>query len=355
MSENSKPTPQNEEVDLGQLFKVIGNVFQKLYDFIASIFKGLFGVLILILAHFYKRAKFYALALVIGLCIGYFIDKSSDKEYGANMFIETNFNSAYQVYENILNLNELASTGKDSLRLAELLDISVSDASKLSGFYIGPDIDPNQTIKMFSDYKRGIDSISALTVSFETFEESLSNYSFRTHKIGVNSSDKNIYPKLRGKLSKLISQNDYLDALLEVNQQNYVKNSETIIKQDQKLDSLINQYLEIRVKESQKEPAPGAGTNLFLGNTTESKLLINEAPLLNQKLDLASQLRTIEELKVKNKNIISVLSDFPSSGYSISKWYEKNTVVFGALFLIITLIIFVFIELGKYLKKQGAI
>ena len=39
MSENKQPTPQNEEVDLGQLFKMIGNAFQKLFDFIASIIR----------------------------------------------------------------------------------------------------------------------------------------------------------------------------------------------------------------------------------------------------------------------------------------------------------------------------
>ena len=36
---NSQPS---EEVDLGQLFKMIGNAFQRLFQFIGSIFKHIF-------------------------------------------------------------------------------------------------------------------------------------------------------------------------------------------------------------------------------------------------------------------------------------------------------------------------
>ena len=44
------------------------------------------------------------------------------------MFIDTNFNSSYQVYENIKNLNELASVEQDSVKIAEILGISISES-----------------------------------------------------------------------------------------------------------------------------------------------------------------------------------------------------------------------------------
>ena len=40
MSTTSNPQP-SEEVDLGQLFKMIGNGFRRLFQFIGSIFKQL--------------------------------------------------------------------------------------------------------------------------------------------------------------------------------------------------------------------------------------------------------------------------------------------------------------------------
>ena len=55
MSKDLQQEPQSEEVDLGQLFKIIGNAFQRFFDFIASIFKGVYKVILLLLIHIYKR------------------------------------------------------------------------------------------------------------------------------------------------------------------------------------------------------------------------------------------------------------------------------------------------------------
>ena len=42
MSTNSNTPNNSEEVDLGQLFKLIGNVFDRFFNFILRIFKSLF-------------------------------------------------------------------------------------------------------------------------------------------------------------------------------------------------------------------------------------------------------------------------------------------------------------------------
>ena len=114
-----KPQPeQSEEVDLGQLFKLIGNAFDRFFKFIASIFIGVYKLVLVLLIHFYKRVVWYAAAVIIGVVVGFIIDMNLDKLYGANMFIETNFNSSRQVYENIKQFHQLAYEDKDSLELA---------------------------------------------------------------------------------------------------------------------------------------------------------------------------------------------------------------------------------------------
>jgi hypothetical protein len=334
---------------------VIGNAFQKIYDFIASIFKGLFSLLILILAHFYKRAKFYVLALIVGLAIGYFLDKSAQKVYGANMFIQTNLGSSYQVYENIRNLNELAGVENDSLKLASVFNISVADAAKFRGFYIKPSVDINTKIEMFSVFYNSLDSVTRSITTFADYEKNLDHHSFINHQIGVVATDKDVFKKLNSNFPKVISENDYLNSLLIVNQENYVNNEKSLLRQETKIDSLVNIYLTIRNKEANKQPLPGSGTVFNMSGTKDNKLLVDESALISKKLEIASQIRKIKSEKAENLNIISVLSAFPSSGYDVSNWYEKNTVVFGVLFLTITLMIFVFLGLGNYLKKQDAI
>ena len=123
MSKDIQQQPQSEEVDLGQLFKLIGNAFQRFFDFIASIFKGLYKVILLFLIHVNNRLRWYALSVILGVILGLVLDYISEEKYGANVFIETNYSSSHQVYENMKYLHQLAHVDQDSTELARKLQI----------------------------------------------------------------------------------------------------------------------------------------------------------------------------------------------------------------------------------------
>ena len=57
---------KEEEVDLGSLFTVIGNGFRNFFNFIASIFKGIFHKLILILIFFKLHFVKFTIAVLLG-------------------------------------------------------------------------------------------------------------------------------------------------------------------------------------------------------------------------------------------------------------------------------------------------
>jgi hypothetical protein len=351
MSENSKPTPQNEEVDLGQLFKMIGNAFQKFFDFIGSIFKAVFSVIIAVLAHLIKRAVWYGTALVLGVGLGYYLEKTDDKKYAANMFIETNLNSVYQVYENMSNLNNLAFREKDSVKLAELLNISVSDAAKFKGFYIAQNTTPNAVAEMFNDYYEDLDSLTQTKTTFEDYKKQLDNYSYKTHKIGVLASDKNVFGKLKGNFSEVISNNPYLIKIRDVEQANFILEENTLLNQQTAIDSLVTIYLEIRQKEAEKQPLPGSGTTLNMGGTQENKLLVNEAELIKEKLELAESIRVLRRQKVAEENIISVLADFPETGYDVRTLSEKPIFKIPAITVGLLILVFTGIGVKKFVAN----
>ncbi|WP_044401306.1 hypothetical protein [Lacinutrix sp. Hel_I_90] len=342
----------NEEVDLVVFFNLIGNAFSKLFNFIASIFKVLFDAFIFILSHFYKRVIWYLGALVLGFVIGVYLDKTSEKRYGANMFIETNYNSGFQVYENIKNLNELAGVDKDAIELARVLGLDSSDAASLKGFYIQPERDPSTSMKMFIDFKKELDSTARKELEYESFLASVSKFNFKNHQIGVASTNKKIYTKLNKTLPTFLSENPYLIKLKEVGQENFKREEETLAAQQNKIDSLVEVYLQIRSDQSGKLGTPGSGTNLYLGNAQKNELLVDEASLLKTKLELEEERRAVITNMVKGENIISVISDFPSSGYDMSEWYQEKKVQIPILAIGLLLFIFLFIGLGKFLKKR---
>ena len=121
---NELPQPQaSEEVDLGQLFKLIGNAFNKFFRFIASIFKGLFHLIILFLLFIQKHFIKFTVVGIIGLAIGIYLDLNKETNYISTMVVEPNFNSVQQLYNNVDFYNELASA-QDSTALADAFNIS---------------------------------------------------------------------------------------------------------------------------------------------------------------------------------------------------------------------------------------
>ncbi|MDB0040912.1 hypothetical protein N9E81_01930 [Algibacter sp.] len=349
--ESSQPHP-SEEVDLGQLFKLIGNTFQRFFDFIASIFKGAYKVILLLLIHIYKRIVWYAAALFIGVVVGFIVDKTSDKMYGANMFIETNFNSARQVYENVKQFHQLAHIDKDTLELAKRLSISPAEASKLKGFYIEPDLDENEMAEMYSEFYLRLDSLSRVTMTFDIYKESLTPYNYNIHKLGVASTDKLIYKKIEDAFALQLSDNDYLKELVNVNRQNLVKEEQTLSQQVEKTDYLVQEYLKIRVNESQKELIPGSGTNLYMGDSESSNLIVDESIVIEKRLALERQKRRVNLDLVEQKNVVNVLAGFPNSGYDISEWTDEMKFVLPIILFVLTLIIFTFLGLRKFLEGQ---
>ncbi|MFI1772631.1 hypothetical protein [Thalassobellus citreus] len=355
MSKESPQPKQSEEVDLGQLFKLIGNAFDRLFKFIGSIFSGIYKVFLLLLVHIYKRLVWYAGAVIIGVVVGFFIDKNSNKSYGANMYIQTNFKSARQVYENVKQFHQLANIDKDTMELARRLNINSKEASHLKGFYIEADLDENNIASMYSEFYLKLDSISRLEMNYKRYKESLTPYNYSIHRIGVMSTDRNIYKKIEESFVKGLSNNDYLDNMLKSNLEILDKKENSLRIQVEKTDSLATEYLKIRINESQKEQSPGSGTNLYLGDaeSTGGSLIVDESKVLKQRLTYENLRREIDSTRAIQKNIINVLANFPESGYDISEWTDKKKFVLPIVLSVITLLVFSVVGLGDFLKNQS--
>lgn len=352
MSKDLPQPQQSEEVDLGQLFKIIGNAFDRLFLFIGKIFKGIYKLVLLLLIHFYKRKFWYAGFVILGFSLGYYLDTKSEKLYGANMYIKTNFSSARQVYENVTNLRELSLKDKDSAKLASILGITTSEASKLKGFYIEPDLDENDIAEMYSEFYTKLDSVSREEMSYDRYKESLTPYNYSIHKIGVASSDKDIYRKIEKGFVSHISTNDYLSDLLEVSNLNLNQQEKSLTNQVNRTDSLAKEYLKIRINESKKESASGASTNLYMGDS-ESSGNSDESKIIDKILVLESKILQVNQDKVENQSIVNVLAKFPETGYDIKVWTDKMMFVLPLILVSIIFLIFVALGLGKYLENES--
>jgi hypothetical protein len=282
--------------------------------------------------------------------LGFILNATAEKSYGANMFIKTNFDSSRQVYENIRQLHQLASVDRDTVELGKILNISPTEASKLKGFYIQPGTQENKIAAMYSRYRQNLDSISQTEVTYKSYKESLSSYAFPVHQIGVVSTDKFIYKEIEKTFTKELVNNDYLDELSIVNTENLKSEKVALENQVIRTGYLIDEYLKIKISQSQKPESNG--TSLYMGDTEAGSSSVNEAELLKEQLKLEVQKREVLRLMVAEKDIISVISGFPSSGYDIREWYEKYIIAIPIATFSITLFVFLLLGLSKFLKAQ---
>jgi hypothetical protein len=356
MSNNHQTTNKTnynaDEVDLGSLFLIIGRGFSNFFNFIGNIFTRIYNLVVVVISHFYKRLYWYAGSIIIGFIIGFAIDSNSTTKYNANLFIETNFNSARQVYENIYQFHQLASIDKDTLELAKRLKISPSEASKLKGFYIEPDINENKLVELYSEFFGSLDSLSRLETTYYNFKESLYDYNFKFHKIAVSSTDKSLFKKIEDTFVDQIANNPYLKGLVEVNKLNLERKDQALLLQIKKTESLVDEYLKIRQKESEKEVVAGNGTSLYMGDSESSGLLVDESKVLENRLVFEAERRQINLDMIEQKTAINILSGFPYSGYNIAEWYEKRKFIAPFFLCALTLLIFTMISLGNYIKRQ---
>ena len=80
-----------EEVDLGSLFVIIGKGFKNFFNFIASIFKGTFHFLIITLLFFKEHLLKIIVAGLVGFIFGAYLDYNKGVIYESKMLVKPNF------------------------------------------------------------------------------------------------------------------------------------------------------------------------------------------------------------------------------------------------------------------------
>ena len=143
--------PQEDEIELGSLFKIIGKGFQNLFKAIGQFFKMIFHYLILSLLFLRNNALKLGIAIIIGAALGLYLDLTKPKKYSSTMIVEPNFKSAQQLYNNVNFYHELVKQ-KDSILLGEIFQIPVNEASKLKGFYIEPIKNEHEKYEYFNNF-----------------------------------------------------------------------------------------------------------------------------------------------------------------------------------------------------------
>jgi len=342
-TKENQPTPQDEEIDLGKLFQLIGRGFTKFYNFIASIFKALFHFLILILLFFRKHAIVLALSVIIGGVIGHFAE-NGNKKYSSSMTVNPNFNSTRQLYKNINYFDDLVNV-EDTIQLARIFNIKTSEAASLKSFEIEPLITNMHKLSAYDYFVKNTDTLTLKNVDFKSFIDKLTPFDYRNQVITVEAVESTVFSKLTQGILNSLSTNNYLVRLKNTKKEN-LNTEENLAKINlQQVDSLRKVYAKVMIKEAEK---PFSGTNIDMATGKEKTN--KELELFNIQNSIKDQFTKINDEKTASKNIINVISNFSKVGTKESIIHRKPGEYAFGLF-VLTLVVLLGLELNKFLKK----
>jgi len=334
--------PQDGEVDLGSLFKVIGKGFQNLFNAIGQFFKTIFHYLILLLLFIRNNALKLGISIVIGAALGLYLDLTLPKQYSSTMIVEPNFKSAQQLYKNIHYYHELVKQ-KDSILLADALKIPVLEAAKLKGFYIEPIKNENEKYQFFDEFIQEVDTTTVRNINVKEFKKSFTDYNYKLHRIKVKSLNNTIFEELSTPIISSVENNPYFKNQKKINDQNLLQNENVLVKSLQEVDTLRKIYNEVLITEAKKMET---GTSITLAQGVKKT---EEIELFSESLKLNEELIDNNKEKAETTEILNVVSTFSKVGVKERNLFKRYTFLLGVGFGLLMLIFILFRQLNSYL------
>lgn len=353
----SKELPQNnnsDEIDLGQLFNAISNLFNKFINTIGTILKSILSFFVFILKAIIDNFKIIAGVIIVSAGIGFAIEKTKPEVYTSQMLVKPYFDSKYQLVTNINYYNALIRE-KDYNQLKELFDIDLNDAKEILDFEINPGPETeNDKLVQYDQFIRTLDSIRAQDVSFKDFIENRSIYSGEVFEINVESTKKDIFRSLEKGLNSTFT-NTYSKKKMQKRDSLIAIDKQRILSSLKEVDSLKSVYINVMEDESKSDAGSGRiAVPTKDGILVQERTKTREFDLLEKQIALRSELSALESQKVEEDVFFDTISSFQDVGAKYVSIWEMYSIIFPILSFVLLCLIFIAKNTIKFVNNYEA-
>ena len=309
----SKDLPQSnpsDEVDLGQLFKLIGNMFDRFFKFIGNLFNKLFLAFVWFIFFVKTHVIKLIIAGAIGGGVGVLLEKTSEPIYKSSITVKQNYNTGENLYNTISYYNDLVSQ-KDVVTLEDVLGTENNVVSSILKFEIESVINDNQKLKAYDTYIKTLDSAVASTVEYKTFLNNDEDYNHQYQQISIKSKERKSFKLVFDKIIERINSNQYFKREQNKDLKELKEQVLAIEKALVKSDTLLTVYQKAIIKSAENNNDFQAKITIDNQENTSST---KEFELYTKDIQLRQQLVEIER-KIANKEyIVEITSSKQDSG-----------------------------------------
>lgn len=310
----NKELPQNprnsDEVDLGQLFKLLGKMFKSLFNFIGSIFNKIFLAFVWFVFFIKKHILKILIAGIIGFVTGYFKESIGQTIYKSTTVIKQNYKTGENLYRAIAYYNELIEE-EDFITLGTSLGIGSKEATALIELDIKSISTLNENLKSYDDYTKSLDSSNAKTMTFDDYVKNYREFQYPVQRIIIKATEKGVFLNIIPQIVEKISKTEYfinerqkdLDELYILE-----KSLSASIKESKALQDVYKKVLEKPLQNN-----GGAQTSISIDNTKDNNVT-REYDLYLNDIILKRELVKIQREINDKRNIVDIVSSQENQG-----------------------------------------
>ncbi|MGB3149430.1 MAG: hypothetical protein WBB27_02110 [Maribacter sp.] len=230
MVENQTPRNQNssDEIDLGQLFHMIGRGFNAIFRFFLRVFLYL------------KKNIFILIGLaIIGLAAGYGLNQIITKKLKTEVIVEPQIESKNYLYD-VVNEIQANIKAKDTAFFKSIgIDDIDFDGLEVT---ISPVDDNKESTESEMKYLELLQSFENTDAIADIVRAELQNKSSFNHRITFYFKNVQLGKQFANQVLGYINSNPYFERLIEVNRSNAksrIEQNQTLLKQ---VDEIISNY-----------------------------------------------------------------------------------------------------------------
>tara|TARA_R110002073_G_scaffold56835_16_gene144557 strand:- start:3015 stop:4091 length:1077 start_codon:yes stop_codon:yes gene_type:complete len=353
MSTNLPEQQPSEEIDLGQLFKLIGSAFDRFFRFIGNILNKIFLTFVWLVFFTKKHFIKIIIAGVIGAGLGFVKNKTEKKVYHSTAIIKQNYDTGEHLFNTINYYNSLFQQ-KDSIETSKILNITTSKSNEISGLEMASNLTENQKLQLFNEYVKSLDSVLASTVEYKDFLENSKDYNYNIQKITLKSFTKDNFNNVLRNIIENIEKSEFflnqkLKKITNLNNEDMV--IEQSLEESKTLQAVYTQVL----KQQQEELPLGGSTNIVVGGAND-KNVTKEFELFSKDLDLRRELVKNESDRKNLEEIIEIMSIQDGDGtlHNEAKIFGIATswaISIGIKLALLTFLVLVLIEFIRFLER----
>lgn len=312
MDTKTQQAKTTEEIDLFQIFNMIGNGFKNFFNKMLLILKSFLIVLI-------RKSLWIIFFTILGLLLSYVLLKNTNQYYYSEMVVRSNAMDNTNIIRSLNSLNALF-INKNYEEVSNSLGISVVQAKKIKSInaYFGIDLNKDSLID-FVDYKNTYNP-----------KDTNQNRILDIFYLKVGVYDQSVLLELEEGIKKYVNTNTFIlhnNAIRKEQIKQLIKEYSNEIEKLYSLQKI--QYFEIpRLQKS-------GNSQILVLNEKEFKLYHNEIiNLINKKLELEKELAIHPEP-------ITIIQEFSQHSEAVNNllFYIKYLVpIFSLLGLCLSLI-----------------